>query len=123
MSLMSWQLTLLFSAMFPLLGYTVMRFRQRIRPRYLAVQEQYGQMTTALQENLAGIRLIQAYRQEQSETARFRELNEELFRRSMAAARERAIYLPTMFLARHRHGGHGSLVRGQSGDGWHPHAW
>jgi ATP-binding cassette, subfamily B, multidrug efflux pump len=97
MSLMSWQLTLLSFAMFPLLGYTVMRFRHRIRPRYLAVQEQYGQMATVLQENLAGIRLIQAYRQEQTETARFRGLNEELFRRSMAAARERAIYLPTMY--------------------------
>jgi ATP-binding cassette subfamily B protein len=97
MSLMSWQLTLLSFALFPILGYTVMRFRQRIRPCYLAVQEQYGQMATALQENLAGIRLIQAYGREQSETARFRALNEELFRRSMAAARERAIYLPMMF--------------------------
>jgi ATP-binding cassette, subfamily B, multidrug efflux pump len=96
MSLMSWQLTLLVSAMFPLLGYAVMRFRRRLRPRYLAVQEQYGEMTTALQENLAGIRLIQAYRQEESETARFREINQELFRRAMAAAWERAIYLPTI---------------------------
>jgi ATP-binding cassette subfamily B protein len=97
MSLMSWQLTLLVCTMFPLLGYAVMRFRRRLRPRYLAVQEQYGQMTTALQENLAGIRLIQAYRQEQSETTRFRDINQELFRRAMAAAWERAIYLPTIF--------------------------
>jgi ATP-binding cassette subfamily B multidrug efflux pump len=97
MFLMSWQLTLLSFALFPILGYTVMRFRQRVRPRYLAVQEQYGHMATVLQENLAGIRLIQAYQREQTETARFRELNEELFRRSMAAARERALYLPAMF--------------------------
>jgi ATP-binding cassette subfamily B multidrug efflux pump len=97
MSLMSWQLTLVSSAMFPLLGYTVMRFRRRLRPRYLAVQEQYGHMTTALQENLAGIRLIQAYRREQTETSRFREINQELFQRAMAAAWERAIYLPTIF--------------------------
>jgi ATP-binding cassette, subfamily B, multidrug efflux pump len=97
MSIMSWQLTLLVSAMFPLLGYAVMRFRRRLRPRYLAVQEQYGRMTTALQENLAGIRLIQAYCQEQSETARFEEINLELFRRAMATAWERAVYLPTMF--------------------------
>jgi ATP-binding cassette, subfamily B, multidrug efflux pump len=97
MSLMSWQLTLLTCALFPVLGYVVMRFRRRIRPRYLAVQEQYGHMATALQENLAGIRLIQAYQREQTETERFRELNRELFRRSMAAARERAIYLPTIF--------------------------
>jgi ABC-type multidrug transport system fused ATPase/permease subunit len=75
----------------------VMRFRKRLRPRYVAVQEQYGQVTTPLQENLAGIRLIQAYRQEQSETARFCEINQELFRRAMAAAWERAIYLPMIF--------------------------
>ena len=97
MALMSWPLTLLSFALFPVLGYTAMRFRQRVRPRYLAVQEQYGHMATALQENLAGIRLIQAYQQEQAETARFRELNEALFRLSMAAARERAIYLPVMY--------------------------
>jgi ABC-type multidrug transport system fused ATPase/permease subunit len=63
----------------------------------VAVQEPYGQVTTALQENLAGIRLIQAYRQEQSETARFREINQELFRHAMAAAWERPIYLPMIF--------------------------
>jgi ATP-binding cassette subfamily B protein len=97
MSLMSWQLTLLACTLFPVLGYTVMRFRRRIRPRYLAVQEQYGSMATALQENLAGIRLIQAYRREQTESERFRALNQELFRRSMATARERAVYLPTIY--------------------------
>jgi ATP-binding cassette subfamily B multidrug efflux pump len=72
------------------------RFRRRLRPRYLAVQEQHGRMATALQENLAGIRLIQAYQQERTETQRFQEINQELFRRSMAAARERAVYLPTI---------------------------
>lgn len=97
MSLMSWQLTLISCALFPVLGYVVMRFRRRIRPRYLAVQEQYGHMATALQENLAGIRLIQAYQREQTETERFRALNQELFRRSMAAAWERAVYLPMIF--------------------------
>lgn len=97
MSLMSWQLTLLTCTLFPVLGYTVMRFRRRVRPRYLAVQEQYGSMATALQENLAGIRLIQAYGREHTETERFRALNRELFGRSMAAARERAVYLPMIF--------------------------
>jgi ATP-binding cassette, subfamily B, multidrug efflux pump len=97
MSLMSWQLTLLSTAVFPLLGYAVMRFRRRLRPRYLAVQEQYGQMATALQENLAGMRLIQAYHREPTEISRFREINQELYRRAMAAAWERAIYMPTIF--------------------------
>lgn len=94
---MSWQLTLIACALFPVLAVTVMKFRRRLRPRYLAVQEQYGHMATALQENLAGIRLIQAYQREESEAARFQSLNEELFLRNLATARERAIYLPLLF--------------------------
>src|SRR5262249_28192759 len=41
--------------------------------------------------------LIQAYRREQTESERFQHLNRELLRRNMAAARERAIYLPLIF--------------------------
>jgi ATP-binding cassette subfamily B protein len=97
MSLMSWQLTLLACAVFPVLGFTVVQFRRRLRPRYMAVQEQYGLVATAVQENLAGLRLIQAYQREPTEIARFQDLNEELFRRNLAAARERALYLPLIF--------------------------
>jgi ABC-type multidrug transport system fused ATPase/permease subunit len=94
---LSWQLTLVACALFPALAVTVTKFRRRLRPRYLAVQEQYGHMATALQENLAGIRLIQAYQREESEVTRFQALNEELFQRNLAAARERAMYLPLLF--------------------------
>lgn len=97
MVLMSWPLTLLTCAVFPVLGFTVVKFRQRLRPRYLAVQEQYGLVATAVQENLAGLRLIQAYQREPTEIARFQDLNEELFRRNLATARERALYLPLLF--------------------------
>lgn len=97
MAAMSWQLTVLACAVFPILGLTVVRFRRRIRPRYLAVQEQYGLVATAVQENLAGLRLIQAYRREPTEIARFQELNRELLRRNLTAARERAIYMPLIF--------------------------
>jgi ATP-binding cassette, subfamily B, multidrug efflux pump len=94
---MSWQLTFVACVLFPALGYAVVKFRRRIRPRYLAVQEQYGRVATALQEDLAGIRLIQAYQREQTESQRFQHLNRELLRRNMAAARERAVYLPLIF--------------------------
>jgi ATP-binding cassette subfamily B protein len=97
MSWMNWQLTILACGIFPVLGFIVVQFRRRIRPRYMAVQEQYGLVATAVQENLAGMRLIQAYQREPTEIARFRDLNQELFSRTMATARERAIYLPLIF--------------------------
>jgi ATP-binding cassette subfamily B protein len=95
---MSWRLTAIVCGLFPVLGYAVVMFRGRIRPRYLEAQEQYGRVATALQENLAGMRLIQAYRRESSEVQRFHQLNQELLRANLAAARERAVFFPLILL-------------------------
>jgi ATP-binding cassette, subfamily B, multidrug efflux pump len=102
---MSWQLTLIACTLLPPLAVTVVYFRRRLRSRYLAVQEQYGRMATTLQENLAGLRLIQAYQREKSEATRFQSLNKELFQRSLGAARERAIYLPLLLVLSSAAGG------------------
>lgn len=72
MFMTSWQLTFIACVLFPALGYAVVKFRRRIR-------------------------LIQAYQRERTESERFHRLNRELFRRNMAAARERAVYLPLIF--------------------------
>jgi ATP-binding cassette subfamily B protein len=95
---MSWRLTAIVCGLFPVLGYAVVMFRGRIRPRYLEAQEQYGRVATALQENLAGMRLIQAYRREASEVQRFHQLNQDLLRANLAAARERAVFFPLILL-------------------------
>src|SRR6478609_11046717 len=43
-----------------------------IHQRFEAVQEHFSTMTTHVQENFAGVRVVRAYRQERAETARFR---------------------------------------------------
>lgn len=44
---------------------------RRIHDRFEAVQAHFGELTTLAQENLAGVRVVRAYRQEAAESARF----------------------------------------------------
>jgi ATP-binding cassette, subfamily B, multidrug efflux pump len=59
----------------------------RIHQRFEAVQEQFGELTALAHENLAGVRVVRAYRQEDAEIARFDRLNEEYLDKNMRLAR------------------------------------
>jgi ATP-binding cassette subfamily B protein len=87
-------------ALLPLvvLPLVTMRLGARIHDRFEAVQEHFGAMTTRAQENLAGVRVVRAYRQEQAESARFAALGEEYLRRNMALARLNGLMNPTFQL-------------------------
>lgn len=58
-----------------------------IHARFEAVQEHFSTMTTRAQENLAGTRVVRAYRQEHAELARFSQLNEEYLAKNMQLVR------------------------------------
>ena len=57
-----------------------------IHHRFEAVQDHFGTVTTHVQENLAGVRVVRAYRQERAELARFDVLSEEYLRRNLRLA-------------------------------------
>jgi ATP-binding cassette subfamily B protein len=81
----------------PLIWWSV-RFGIRIRPLFLRVQQQFGVMTSALQENVAGARVVRAFAQEQRENARFEAELEELFERNMSASRRWSLSYPLTLL-------------------------
>ena len=58
-----------------------------IHRRFESVQEHFSTLTTHAHENLSGTRIVRAYRQENSEIARFSALNDEYMRRNMSLAR------------------------------------
>ena len=60
-------------ALLPMIGLPVLMLRlgRMVHDRFEAVQSQFSQLTTRAQENLSGVRVVRAYRQEQAETARF----------------------------------------------------
>lgn len=87
MSRINWRLTAL--GLLPLSAVPVLMvvLGRAVHRRFEAIQEQFSAITTYAHENLSGVRVIRAYRQEAAETARFAELNEEYVARNVSLAR------------------------------------
>ncbi len=82
----------------PLLIWYSIRFGVSLRPMFVKVQQQFGAMTSALQENVAGNRVVRAFAQERAESERFEAELEELFERNLRAARRWAFSYPLTLL-------------------------
>ena len=78
----------------PILIWWSVRFGISIRPMYLKIQQQFGAMTSTLQENVAGGRVVRAFAQERAESERFEQELEELFKRNLRASSRWAFNLP-----------------------------
>ncbi len=70
-----------------LLPVIMLRMGGAIHRRFEAVQEHFSTLTTHAQENFAGVRVVRAYRQEDSEIVRFAALNDTYVERNLALAR------------------------------------
>jgi ATP-binding cassette subfamily B protein len=106
MLLISPRLTLL--ALLPLaaLPPIMIFFGAEIHRRTTAIQAQFSTLTDFVHENLSGVRIVRAYRQERAESDQFRSLNEEYVSRNIALARAYGAFQPMMGLM----GGLGALA-------------
>jgi ATP-binding cassette, subfamily B, bacterial len=77
---LSWQLTLISLLVFPFLIIASVKFQRDSNKAYLEVREKVGANLSALQEGIAGVRVIQAYAREDEQIRRFEESNRALFR-------------------------------------------
>jgi len=75
-------------ALLPMIGLPVLMLRlgRLVHDRFEAVQSQFSQLTTRAQENLSGVRVVRAYRQELAETARFATLGDTYLTANMRLA-------------------------------------
>jgi ATP-binding cassette subfamily B protein len=71
---------------------------REIHKRFESVQDYFGRMTTMVQENLSGVRVVRAYRQEGPETGRFRDMGEEYLSRNMHLMRLDALMHPSFMV-------------------------
>jgi ATP-binding cassette subfamily B protein len=76
---MSWQLSLVTLLVLPMLIIASIRFQRTSNRAYLDVREKVGNNLSTLQEGIAGVRVIQAYGQEENRAERFRQSNRALF--------------------------------------------
>ena len=87
-------------ALLPLLGLplAMVVLGQKIHHRTLDIQNQFGELTKFVHENLSGVRVVRAYRQERAETDAFRRLNEDYRRRNLALAKVQGVFYPVLTL-------------------------
>ncbi len=82
----------------PIMAYWALRFGRRFRPLSLAVQQQLAVLTTRLEQNLRGARVVKAFAQEPAEIVRFEEENTHWFDLSAEAARLQSLNMPFLDL-------------------------
>lgn len=79
-------LTLAVMAPLVLLPPAVVWFGRAIHRRFEDIQEHFGAMSTMVQENMSGVRIVRAYGQERGQEREFDALNREYLRRNMRLA-------------------------------------
>jgi ATP-binding cassette subfamily B protein len=95
---MDYRLGLFVLVSMPILIHRAYYFGSRFRPLSLMVQKQVARLTTAVEQNLRGSRVVKAYAQEPKEIERFEEENQRWFDLTRSAARLQAVNVPLMFL-------------------------
>ena len=98
MLIINTELTLLALIPFPFVSYSVYRLGKVIHHQFEKVQSHYSDLTTRVQENLSGIRVIKAYVRGAYEITRFRNLSWEYLRKNMSLAKVQALVWPLMFM-------------------------
>ena len=93
------KLGLIAFAYFPIVALLIGSCSAVVERKYREVQDQFGVLSTRVQENISGMRTIKAYAQEGTETAGFAAANGEMLRRSMSWAYWTAAMWPLMVVA------------------------
>ncbi len=90
------KLALLVTLTMPLLAHRAMYIGSRLRPLGVRIQDQLGVLTTRLEQNLRGARVVKAFAQEPREIDRFERENEKWFTLSNSGARVQAVHGPLL---------------------------
>ncbi|MGV3707913.1 MAG: ABC transporter ATP-binding protein [Gemmatimonas sp.] len=87
-------------ALLPMIGLPVLMIKlgRKVHQKFESVQSQFSQLSTRAQENLSGVRVVRAYRQESSETKRFAALGESYLSANMELARLNGVLNPSFGL-------------------------
>ncbi|HEV7667691.1 MAG TPA: ABC transporter ATP-binding protein [Thermoanaerobaculia bacterium] len=95
----SWRLALIAMAPIPLILWGSLAYQRRIAPRYKRVREAVGSLSSRLENNIAGILVIQSFGAEAFELDRVREASSEYREANRQAIRLSAIFVPVIRMA------------------------
>jgi ATP-binding cassette subfamily B multidrug efflux pump len=74
----------------------VILFGRRIHDRFETIQKMFSDISSRVQENLSGVRVIRAYVQEKAEIRKFELLNEDYVAENIRLARLSAFFMPLL---------------------------
>ncbi len=94
---LDWRLGLLTLIPIPFMAIGLRRFNRVARPIYRRVRDRLGDVNARLQDDLAGIRVVQAFGQEDAELARFSEVSEVYYRERVRAIRTWSGFYPLLY--------------------------
>ncbi len=93
---LDWRLALWVLIPVPILAVSLRAFNTRVRPIYRRVRDRLGDINARLQDSLAGIRVIQAFGQEDRELERFAEESDGYYQAQVKGIRYWSAFFPAM---------------------------
>ncbi len=91
-----WRLTLMAFIPAPAVSVAVIYFGRKIHTRFEHIQKMFSDISSRVQENLAGVRVVRAYAQEEAEVEQFERLNVEYIRENIGLARIQGAFMPLL---------------------------
>ena len=91
-----WRLALYAILPAPAVSLSMIFFGRRIHDRFERIQEMFSDISSRVQENLSGVRMIRAFVQEKAELRRFEELNREYIAQNIKLVRIQGVFQPLL---------------------------
>ena len=82
----------------PFISFLVFRVSKQIHKKFRIIQEKFSELTTFVQENFAGIRVIKSYVREAFQTESFQNLSEDYLQKSMEKIKIQALFMPMLLM-------------------------
>lgn len=97
---LNWQLTLVTLITMPILAFIALKFESKIHPAFQEMRLALSSLTTAVQENITGVRTVKSFAREAHEVEKFSHRNERYKNNQIFAAELWSKFFPAMeFLA------------------------
>jgi ABC-type multidrug transport system fused ATPase/permease subunit len=93
---LDWRLAAMVLIPVPILAVALRHYNTKIRPVYRRVRARLGDINAKLQDNLSGIRVIQAFAREEMERQRFASESERYYRARVKGIRYWSVFFPAI---------------------------
>ncbi len=92
----SWQLALVALSITPVIALAAYRYSRVSHPVLRDVQQSLADVATVAEESITGVHVVKSFAQEEQRSERFASAADTVFSKTLAANRQRAIYVPLL---------------------------